>query len=106
MMWFHEAYAFRHPSKLEQLGRALERLGSWRWIERDSDSHGEYLMGLTGDAGRLRIFEDGARYVLDIRYDAAGPDPQAEWSSYRQNLLDSVLPALGATAMEPTDAYD
>jgi hypothetical protein len=104
-MHYVEAYAFRCPYSLSELDQELERIGSWRWISRDSDTYGEYLMGLTGDSARLRIFQDRDRYVLDIRYEAKSDDPDAEWSRYRQNLLDSVLPSLGATDIEQTDDY-
>lgn len=104
-MWYTEAYRFQCPLSFKELELKLDGLGKWRWIERDSDTYGEYLMALTGDPGKLRIFQDGDRFVLDVRYDATGDDPEAAWIGYRQHLLDTVLPAVGATEIEQTDDY-
>ena len=102
-MWFTEAYLFRVPLSMPELGRALEAVDSWKWVDWDSERYGEYLMGVVvGPRVRLRIFKEGDRYALDIQYNAESADPELEWKTYRDRILNEILPKIGATDIEQT----
>jgi hypothetical protein len=109
-MKFFEAYAFRVDKSLADLKRALEAVAPWRWTERDSDIHGDYLSTRAKpDYAMLKVFrdDDEKRWAIDIRYETAAGDDDAEreYEQFRDNLLNVVLPGIGARDVEETDTY-
>ncbi|MFT3694977.1 MAG: hypothetical protein QM831_17640 [Kofleriaceae bacterium] len=76
----------------------------WRWIDRVNDAWGDYVSACPFEGGYERaivkiLFDDG--YVVTVR--CRDLDDESE---IRITLLDVVLPAVGATSIEPTDSYD
>ncbi len=106
MQKFYDAYAFTCDRSLHELLTYLNANTEWRWLERDSENF-DYISSLVKkDYAMLKIYDEGnGRFVLDIRYDAKGKDPDEEWEQFSSMLLDEFLPSIGARDVEQDDGY-
>jgi hypothetical protein len=98
-----DAYSFHSALSLAELRVELNALGPWEWIERDNDRWGEYTSACVLRDPHLsfvKIFEEPDRYEIDMVLRTESPeDVQAVYDT----LFAYLLPALGATDIEPTE---
>ena len=100
------AYSFTTTLKFPELLNRLNNDGPWRWMGRDSDHYGDYISCLGGpDASRLKVFQEGDKYVLNIRYKSDAPNAAVEWEALHRQLLEQVLPSVGARDVRATEGY-
>jgi hypothetical protein len=99
-----DAYSFRAALSLPEMRTRLNALGPWVWIERDNDRWGEYVSAVVltdPDRGIVKLFvEEEDRYELDfVLQTERAEDVQAVYDT----LFAYLLPALGATEIEPAE---
>ena len=100
------AYSFSTPLELNKIFTRLNERGPWRWMERDSEYYGDYLSCLTCPEGaKIKIFEEGEQYVLNIRYKRDAPEAPAEWEELQRDIFERILPAVEARDLKPTEGY-
>jgi hypothetical protein len=105
------AYAFRSTLTIAELLATLNRLGPWKWVERDNDRWADYISTLgTGDphcwSAKIIIEpEMQRRFVLNLRFRSDDAMGQQVFDSVRQTLLE-LLPMIGAVELEEVDDYE
>ncbi len=99
------AYAFRCDTDLEALRARLDAVGPWRWIERDSAYFGPYLSARAApDPATLKVYEvRSGGLQLDVEFEADDEQADEAWRRLRCQVLDCLLPSVGAFAVEGTD---
>ena len=94
----------------------LRGLGGRRWHERDSDQHGPYISSGIGDGESgeglnvIKIFdtssllepESNGSFEITVRIDAPAAVPEA-WARLKRQVENSILPAIRAHDVVPTD---
>jgi hypothetical protein len=97
----------------------LNQLGPWSWRERDSAWYGNIASARTGTV-RLDLVETGANeipggsvdagngqpFAISVRASRDRPPDARAWSAVEKRVREVVLPALGATRVQPTDPID
>jgi len=104
------AWTFSSPMSLAELKTALDRSTDRVWRERDSEHYGDYL-AVSESSGyahssRARIYQDGGRYRLEVRWQSEAPDADASWLAFEQWLKRDVLTAAGAADVEEAEPHD
>jgi len=100
------AYSFNTDLNIHEFIKKFNNDGSCGWIERDSDHYSDYISCLGGpDASRIKIFQEGDKYVLNISYKNEEPDAAAEWEALQSELLGKILPSVGAQNIQETEGY-
>ena len=75
-------------------------------MARDSDYYGDYISCLGCPEGaRVKIFQEKNKYVLNIRFKQEASNAAKEWEHLHHQLLEQVLPAVGAREVKPTEGY-
>ena len=103
------AYSFRSGLPLPEMLVRLNETGPWRWIERDSDTWGDYISAVAlpdPHRGTVKIFVEPDHYVLNVLLKSEQPEAAALFDSVRETLFDRLLPAIGASGLAPTEAYE
>ncbi len=54
----------------------------------------------------MKILEDEGHYVVNAKYESTDPAASGDWAKLEQDLLDKILPAIGATNVQPTDEIE
>jgi hypothetical protein len=100
-------YSFRRPKSLAEIFAAFNRVGPWRWSERDSERFGDYMSSsvLTApDHGMVKLFVEPYHYALNIVLEA---DDRAKLDAVYDTLFTLLLPLIGATDIkEEPDLYE
>ncbi len=101
------AYAFKIDTTMRELFRRLSADDPWQWIEGDSHWYGDYLgtHPLPHD-GVIRIYQEGDRFVLNIRYRSARPDAAVDYQALHETILTRFLPSIGAYEIAPHEGFD
>jgi len=90
-------YPFQSALERPALRDALNAAGPLTWQVRDSIYYGVYLRAWHERAGKLRIYGDGPRYVLDMN-----DDPPAEVASEIQAYIATKLVPLANATRDPS----
>ena len=77
-------------------------------MPRDSDYFGEYLSTRARpDGAMLEIHGDsGKGYQIDIHFEADGDGAEAAWQRLHDDIVERLLPSIGATDVEDTDTMN
>jgi hypothetical protein len=108
----HQAWSFSSDRSLGEMREILAARDAPPWQERDSAWYGDYLAsvesGPYAEVTRLRIFEreQGAGYVLDVRWESEHPTAADRWRELERRLHADLLPTLGARDVAEADPYD
>ena len=105
----NSAYTFASDLELAKLQTKLESLGPWSWQTRDSFYFGDYLSAkVMPDASRkIRIYErEEGGFQIDIFFEGAGDDAEALWEAFHEDIVERLLPGVGATAVEETETMN
>lgn len=99
-----KAYRFDSSLEMREMIAALNQLGLWRFVERDSDRWGTYTSTAASRPGVaiLKILEDEGRYVLNLRYESQDRGAADDWAKLEQDLKAHILPAIRAVKVQPT----
>ena len=106
-----EAFAFKSELSIEGMFERLNRLGPWRWAQRDNDRYGDYLAtrALPDYADPVyaffRIFEPNRKgeYVFDIEYRSSEAGADVGWKDLVARINGQILPSIGARDVTPTE---
>ncbi|MGN6104878.1 MAG: hypothetical protein ACTHU0_07235 [Kofleriaceae bacterium] len=98
----HPAFALKFKTRLSfnAMWRALDRHGPWRWRASDSDAYGDKLYCYAEDSAKLQIIGEKPGWILQVSFIVGGTLPPDE---VRRIVYESLLPAIGAREVEPTD---
>ncbi len=102
------AHAFQCGSDLTELKTRLDAAGPWSWTPRDSDYFGDYLSARARpDEAMLKIYGDPEKgYQIDIFFEADGDGAEAAWQRLHDDIVERLLPSIGATDVEDTDTMN
>ncbi len=101
------AFSFESPLSMKEMFEKLNSIGLWRWIERDSDRHGDYLSALADpDYAMIKIFAEERGYVLQIHCKSEHKDTGRLFSDILTACQHRVLPSLGARKIEPAESRE
>jgi hypothetical protein len=102
-----EAYSFQSSLSPREMLARLNSQGAYRWELGDNETHGTMLVTRPfGDRTRLRIVERNGRYHFDIVFRSDDPKAGEKWEALRADVLQSLLPILGAEAVSAADNLD
>ena len=105
----NRAYTFECDLDLMELRTKLESLGPWSWKTRDSFYWGDYLSAKASDdaSRKVRIYEreDGG-FQIDIFFEGEGDDAESDWETFFRDILDRLLPGVGATDVKVADTMN
>lgn len=108
-MYRHFAYAFHSPLTLEEMVAKLNNAGPWAWCERENDELDAYLSAAPlrePHRGRAKIYMQYDRKIIDVELSSDQPDADAVVEQVERELLERVLPSIGAqnlTLAEPLE---
>ncbi|WP_437599754.1 hypothetical protein [Sorangium sp. So ce590] len=100
------AWSFKSDLSQDEMRRRLDERWPSAWAISDSDRHGDYLAGKLTPEAAARIYEDGPRFVVHLRFYSAGGDVRMQLLEAQQRLIVEVLPLVGARDVEPTEPLD
>jgi hypothetical protein len=108
------AYSFKTNLSLQQMHARLNEVGPWRWIERENDNWGDYIVARVlpdPDYGVVKIFynpEDAelGNNVVNVSLESDQSDAKTRFASAREILFTRVLPSVGAREMVETGDYE
>jgi hypothetical protein len=101
------AVSFTSDLSMEDIYAKVNELGPWRWSMRDSEQWGDYISTrAVPEYGMVKIVTDGGRYVANVKFKSERPNAEAELAELRETLLASLLPAILARDVQPTDSLD
>lgn len=95
------AYAFSAEKSLPELRDAFNALGPWRWLDRDSDRHGDYISTRVMPDGMVKVFVDGDRFVVNLVVEA----PPAKLDAVHQTLT-RLLQSVSAVDLAETEPIE
>jgi len=102
------AYAFKSELSLKEILARLREILPWRWSERDNDNYGEYLSSRVlhdPDYGFVKVFEEGNGYAINVKLESEATDARQILARIKKVVFETILPALSATDIKPTDDY-
>lgn len=105
----NSAHTFECGLDLMELLTKLDSLGPWSWKARDSIYWGDYLSAKASDdaSRKVRIYErDDGGFQIDIFFEGEGDDAESDWETFLRDILDRLLPGVGATNVEVTDTMN
>lgn len=105
------AHSFDSPMTLSEIRDRLNEIGPWRWIDRDSDSYGEYISAKVLDEphdGMLKIFQEDTHYAINVKLksEAEADVAKRAFDAVLATLHERLLPAIGAGELTPVDDYE
>jgi hypothetical protein len=103
------AYKFESALGLEEMLARLNEAGPWPWYDRDSDSLGYYISGAALRAphrGIVKIVVEYDQFVVNALLESSEPDAKAVIENAERELMDRVLPSIGARKLVGTDTFD
>ena len=97
----------------------LNQLGPWTWHERDSAWYGNLASART-ETVSLDLIESGSNeipggsvdagngqpFAISVRAGRKHPPDACAWAAIEARIREVVLPALGASRVQPTDPID
>ena len=101
------AYSFRSALALPDILARLNRLGPWRWIERDSDRFGDYMSAsplAAPDRVIVKLVEEDGAYVVNVHVDSVAA--AASLDRLHDELFTQILPAIAARDVTETSTLD
>lgn len=114
--WTHRrrgAFSFHTEVDRQALAILLEARADWigrenagHWLQRESndwDYFSYYDHDGEGVFRAVAIFPDGQTSYVTLELRTAGPDIDPLWHAHLKDVLDRLLPSLGATNIEPSD---
>jgi hypothetical protein len=117
MSAFNAAYGFKYGKSLEELRRALDASGPWRWVERDSAWYPEYISTHEAKDGALMkigiirtgigfvVSHAGEDFIVDLLYESPAKDAGKRWQALQRDLVERLLPAVGAANVAPATGF-
>jgi hypothetical protein len=102
----HSAHTFECDLDLTRLLGKLESLGPWSWRTRDSYYWGDYLSAKASDdaSRKVKIYErDDGGFQIDVFFEGEGDDAESNWETFYQDILERLLPGVGATDVKDTE---
>ena len=99
------AYSFESPLFMEEILSRLREKTTWRWIERDNDSWGEYISARVLDDphdGMVKLIEEDGRYIINVYLRSKDASASSEFAHVREVVMQQVLPAIGASDIRET----
>jgi len=103
------AYAFKSSLSLKEILARLREVLPWRWLERDNDNYGEYLSSrVLHDPGYgfVKVFEESDGFAINVNLRSKADNAAEIFASIKKVVFETILPALSATDIRPTDDYD
>ncbi|AUX49056.1 uncharacterized protein SOCE26_106010 [Sorangium cellulosum] len=100
------AWSFKSDLSQEEMLRRLEERWPSTWAISDSHRHGDYVAGRLTPEAAARIYQDGPRFVVHLRFSSAGGDVRMQLLAAQQLLIVEVLPLVGAHDVWPTEPLD
>ena len=106
------AYTFESDLTIREMLPALDQLGLWGFVERDSDRWGVYTSSCAArpGTGAVKILEgdgeDAGRYLVIISYESTDSNASEDFTKMRGELFDKFLPAIGARRIQPHSDYE
>lgn len=105
----HRAWSFSTRLDLDAIRGALGQASGRRWIERDSAWYGDYISSITttdDEVTKLKVFEEEARFVLDLRFSSTRAGADAAWAELLRAATEVLLPAVDARDIADDEGYD
>ena len=102
----YSAHTFKCDLDLTELLAKLESLGPWSWNMRDSYYWGDYLSAKASDdaSRKVRIYErDDGGFQIDAFFECEGENAESAWEAFHQDILERLLPGVGATELKDTE---
>ncbi|WP_437306747.1 hypothetical protein [Sorangium sp. So ce388] len=100
------AWSFKSELSQDEMLRRLEARWPSVWAISDDHRHGDYVAGKLTPEAAARIYEDGPRFVVHLRFSSAGGDVKLQLLQAQQRLVVEVLPLVGARDVAPTEPLD
>jgi hypothetical protein len=101
------AFSFETELDLAGLREKLNASGRRTWVDRDSDSYGDYLStSAHPDYGFYKIYPHDGGYVLTIKFAADRPTFADEYAEIERIALEEILPSIGARGVTPRETWD
>ncbi|WP_437676187.1 hypothetical protein [Sorangium sp. So ce131] len=100
------AWSFKSDLSQEEMLRRLDERWPSTWAISDSHHHGDYVGGRLTPEAAARIYQDGPRFVVHLRFSSAGGDVRRQLLEAQQLLIVEVLPLLDAHDVWPTEPLD
>ncbi|XXX77005.1 hypothetical protein WMF30_56090 [Sorangium sp. So ce134] len=100
------AWSFKSELSQGEMLRRLEERWPSAWAISDSHHLGDYVAGKLTPEAAARIYEDGPRFVVHLRFSSAGGDVKLQLLEAQQRLIVEVLPLVGARDVAPTEPLD
>jgi hypothetical protein len=111
--------SFDTPLPYTAILARLTELGPWAWYDRDSAYFGNIAAARTKSVA-LDVYESGGNQLPGGRVDAGNgqafaisvrprrehPPSADEWAALEHRIRTVILPALGATGIQPTEPID
>jgi len=102
------AYSFKSDLSLKEILARVREVVPWSWRECDNDNYGEYLSSRVlhePHYGFVKVYEEGDGYAINVKLKSRTTDAQPIFDGIKEIVFETILPALGATDIKPTDDY-
>ncbi len=103
------AWGFNSDLTLNEMKEPLGPFSLKPWGDRESDWKPDSIWGELSNETSLRIFhigEDGVGFVVHLYFYSEDPMSREHAMDAQRDLLERVLPAIGARDVHPTSLLD
>ena len=95
-------FAFDHTVSFVELYDKLVELGPWTWRGTESDTYGDYLSTNPDRRSWIKIFDRRDHWVVQL---GALEGSSVTREQLERDLLDRILPAVGARNLRETEPF-
>ena len=101
-MSFVVAHAFNCDLELPEILAELRARTSFEWIERDSFFWGDYISAGVSPGVIAKVFEEDPGYLFEVKF--SDDRLRADWERATHEVMDQVLPLIGARDVRPASS--